>query len=411
LDGRIGEYGADIGGHILRTHVALVGRVISTFLGAVGLTGTLAAAQEPDRRVSVRSTPECHECAVELTKVVSLGLPSDSVLLHPSIGAPVRDSRNRYFAIAFDRASIAIYDSMGKLVRTVGRRGAGPGEFTNIRELVIGPGDTLFVRHSTLAVSVLSPSSLSEIRRFNLPPAQFHALTPLADGTMLVAVAFSEANMIGPLFHRLAASGDPVSTFGRGPREDAGCVPCLALQPVLSSEKGFWTIRPRDYVLEEWSVESLYRSRLSMSGSTWFDPAAARKPATRIGVDRPAPRLGGLGVMSGGRLAVFGYTAARTWKPDPTIESQVGTPTRIGGQAVRLQPIDKPLATAAADYIARQHDTVVDVIDPIRGTLLTSRRFSQIALHSLGTNLAYSSRVDADGVRSLDIWRIDLRQP
>ncbi|MEX2402706.1 MAG: 6-bladed beta-propeller, partial [Balneolales bacterium] len=50
------------------------------------------------------------------------------------------------------------FDSDGNFIRTIGREGRGPGEFTDIRHVLIAPGDTLHVfdrnnaRHQIFAI-------------------------------------------------------------------------------------------------------------------------------------------------------------------------------------------------------------------------------------------------------------------
>ncbi len=53
---------------------------------------------------------------------------------------------------------IRFFDATGRWVRSLGRQGSGPGEFTDLRNVWLGPGDTLFAYQGrTGQVSVLDP--------------------------------------------------------------------------------------------------------------------------------------------------------------------------------------------------------------------------------------------------------------
>lgn len=55
------------------------------------------------------------------------------------------DSRGRIYVADWFHAHVSVLDSTGALVRTVGRKGLGPGEFRAIRGIQVLPGDSLLV--------------------------------------------------------------------------------------------------------------------------------------------------------------------------------------------------------------------------------------------------------------------------
>lgn len=124
-------------------------RAISVGLiaGLIGPAQSVVCAQQP-ATISVTAEPTCRTCAIELTRVVTLGRATDSVLLGQVVGVVAVNSRGEYFAPASAGFQVAVYDSLGRLTRAIGKRGPGPGEFRTISDIRVGTGDSLLVADS-----------------------------------------------------------------------------------------------------------------------------------------------------------------------------------------------------------------------------------------------------------------------
>ena len=80
--------------------------------------------------------------------------------LFTSITGIDADSRGQVYVGDWFAARVAVFDSTGTLVRTVGRKGLGPGEFRSIRGVQVLPGDSLLVHDPSAArVSVFPPGA------------------------------------------------------------------------------------------------------------------------------------------------------------------------------------------------------------------------------------------------------------
>jgi len=82
------------------------------------------------------------------------------------IARPLSDGR----WVALDLFSLKVFDREGRFVRTIGRRGSGPGEFRQLRDFCVLPGDTI------VAVS------LSERRIAAFDSAGRHLRTAVLEG-------------------------------------------------------------------------------------------------------------------------------------------------------------------------------------------------------------------------------------
>lgn len=79
------------------------------------------------------------------------------------------DSRGRIFVGDRLRNSVVVLSPEGRLVQTIGRAGAGPGEFGYVRNVQILPGDSLMVYDTDhLRLSVFAPDSarVAYVRNF-----------------------------------------------------------------------------------------------------------------------------------------------------------------------------------------------------------------------------------------------------
>src|SRR5262249_52969250 len=78
----------------------------------------------------VSATSACKTCRIELVKRVTLGTETDTISPSDFETAVARDSRGRYLVVPIaGNTSFAVYDAGGRLLRTVGRAGSGPGEY------------------------------------------------------------------------------------------------------------------------------------------------------------------------------------------------------------------------------------------------------------------------------------------
>jgi hypothetical protein len=73
-----------------------------------------------------------------------LGDPDDTVAVNVG-STPVVDGRGRYYLLEKGGASVLVFDNSGTYMMAFGRSGMGPGEFRNLSELYIVPGDSLVV--------------------------------------------------------------------------------------------------------------------------------------------------------------------------------------------------------------------------------------------------------------------------
>lgn len=103
------------------------------------------------------------------------------------------DSRGRIYAGDWYTARVAVLDSSGALLGTVGRKGLGPGEFRSIRGVQVLPGDSLLVYDPNAArLSTFAPDSSRAASVVNLAAAlsgpEPHFIRRTPDNTAYLAL-------------------------------------------------------------------------------------------------------------------------------------------------------------------------------------------------------------------------------
>src|SRR5687768_1020534 len=105
------------------------------------LTTTHTWAQKPEL---VRSRI-CTRCSVQLQPVARIAGSEEHGGVVGSDYLP-RDSRDRYYHTNNDTpAQIQVFDSVGRVIKVIGKAGSGPGEFSDIGFIAVGRGDSLHV--------------------------------------------------------------------------------------------------------------------------------------------------------------------------------------------------------------------------------------------------------------------------
>lgn len=105
----------------------------------------------------MRASREAQEVvACDLTEVAS---SSQDALFSDIVGLDI-DSQGRIYVSDGDKAGVTVLADDGAILRTVGRRGEGPGEFKWIRNVQSLPGDSLMVYDMGLGrITVFPPES------------------------------------------------------------------------------------------------------------------------------------------------------------------------------------------------------------------------------------------------------------
>ena len=357
------------------------GAVVAAVTGAL-VTGLAAFALQAPRRVEISSAPACGGCSIELTRVATLGQPDDSLLLGPQSLDVATDGGGRFVAVASTHDRLLVFDSTGALVRSVGRHGQGPGEFTVIQGVRSATGDSVYVAARGLPTRVLTPN-LEAARAIQTrsgldTPDVFRRAAFLRSGDIVAQSDPGTAQV-------LRGDGSVVRTLTMptGTRAEA-CTQCERRWFSASAEPGrFWTTVSNRFEIDQFDVQGRHHVRL-MRRADWFRPWREDAP-----FEDPNARVGAMRESADGLLWIAVYV------PDPA-----RTPMTA----------EDSLRSISHLMVDRQNDVVLEVIDPRSGRLLASRRLPG-TIGFIGRDLLFTSGEDPDGVVSLTVWRVAVRRP
>jgi hypothetical protein len=278
-----------------------------------------------------------------------------------------RDSQGRFFAIG-DDFRVLVYDARGRLVKALGRRGDGPGEFNGrvpygIADVVVGLGDSLFVFHPP-KVTVFSPTLVYVRTIAAIPLAQLNSIHPLGDGTWLVGGSNRAPSHVGrPIFHlnpdgSIRQSLGPEQTLAPG-----GLLPASPPFKVAPDQQSLWVNAGyHRYALTQWSIDG------RLLGSLQID-------------DTP-------------------------FLPEPTLITQRASSGRVvqaemGGDVVLtgVDTLGQVWAWGKAPGTTRTQG-VLEIVDPRTGEVRVSQKVPAPISLLRGGALAYSATIDDDGFKT-----------
>lgn len=309
------------------------------------------------------------------------------------------DSRGRVYLADMFQPSVLVLSPGGAVLRRIGRRGSGPGEFRSIRDVQVLPGDSLLAYDADLArVSVFAPDSGRPAYVVNLagrlqgmPP--FHLRRAPATGGYLAQFqarfAFGANNEMEPRRDSLVLLGPDgaprarLATFAAAPF----LVAHTSVAPNPFGRRAVARLDSHGRTLFAWTdslavtVYSPSGERERVFGYRYAPPAVTGEDA-RAALEAMGPQ---------GRQMFEGVLADSLPTRWPAIED-----LRVDDRDqpwIRLSgPLDQPAEWAVFTPAGRYRRSVVL---PARTTL-----------HAIRAGRAYAARVDSSGVPQVVVFEL-----
>ncbi len=333
--------------------------------------------------VVIDSTNACQECTIVAEHILTLGGAQDSVAVY-GIPPLVRSKHHAsYYLITMPPTQIAVYDSAGVLKHLIGRSGRGPGEFTTLTRIVIGPSDSVLALDDFgRRASIFDPSD-SFIRSFVLKVAQTAASSAhwLADGSFLVGGLTLAEGRAGFPLHRLNPEGDVVRSFGAYPAVYDPAYDVRGMRRSTIRHDTLWATRIDRYAIDVLSLDGDHLRTL-IRRAPWF-PDRERTPSGPWGTYLPPPYMEDLSFDADGNLWVVMVLGRPEWVPDKQVDYVSG---------------------ARREYWR----TLIEVLDPKSGRLIARTFMDQFCDGFTEPGVIYTHREDEQGDVVYDIWDIAL---
>ena len=326
----------------------------------------------------------CPECRISVSRIAAVGDSTGSGILG-EYGSLRRFSDGHYFVqTGVQPGTILVFGPDGRYLKSIGRRGEGPGEYTSPHVFDVR-GDSLWVFDVTGRITMVFPG---EVQTRNVPFAPFDAIR-FGNGLHVYATVARIPQLIGIPFHVFdEASGTIVRSFGNPSGTYDPLDPYNAHRSIApAGEREFWAGHSNRYVIEKWTVDGERVLRIERD-APWFKPWQGNVQPARIAA--PPPILHGVREDSAGILWVFHRVADRDWAPQPPAEVR-GSETRTSMKQTN-----------------ELWDTLIEAIDLRSGRVLGRVRFPQYVVGLAGENMFYTYQEVGAGHPQYVVWRVSL---
>lgn len=326
--------------------------------------GALVAASVLHGQGNIDLTATCPSCRIELTTRVRFqSLWRDGGLPHRPFSVS-RFARNEWLVV--DQTSNLVYrfGPTGEYRGILGRKGGGPGEFTQPSLALSWPGNSTSVFDQANArLTVFGPDGLlTRSLRWDGPAIVRAAVTD--DGGFLISSRIGTRFGFGMPLHLFDARAHLTSSFGNAADIQVlrpSDVPILRLPSRVQLSKTFWSIRALSPRLERWNAsgEMVESWDLPMRDFRPVRPEAFRGPGgEEFYFIEPLP--------DGTLLVGLVFRDARHL-------DALGPPKVVDGREVRV-----------VENYGRFFDTRLLVLDPRDRTLVTVDDVDEYVIGNLG---------------------------
>lgn len=354
------------------------------------LTSSLPASSPAQETVTVRGSSGCRGCEVLATPGARLGAADGSGIIEHIETRAVRDSRGRFVLKANYPTSLSVFAADGRYLQSVGRAGAGPGEFRGIGGVAVLPGDSLVVFDwGTARFSLFSPE-YEYLSSGPLPLTPELSSLALRSGKFVFNSTLSSSQTSGQPLHLVNRDGVRERSFGSTAEVYRPDVPYAMSRAIAEARAGrLWSALRTEYRIDLINPTTGAIERTIRREAPWFPPGMRPEPRGNELIE-PTPFIFDVREDESGRLWVLIAVADEEWR-----------------SAMRPPGAGERHATVIDEQ--RYRDTVIEVLDPESGRLLASIRLPQHIKQFISDDLVGTVLEDADGVPRLQTWYLQFR--
>lgn len=334
-----------------------------------------------------RTGAACDECIV-LERIVLIEERSGPDFIEET-RAVVGDDVGRFWV--GQRDYMALYDSMGNRVASVGRPGQGPGEFMSARPFAVDTHGRIHILDTRNArVTVVGPDREVEAMH-RVPGSGIFAIAVLPEpGAYVVNAWVPSAESLGHPIH-LVSGGVITNSIG-APVESGIIDPFNSLRHVAVDREGsVYTVSRFDRQVEVWTPSGELTRRFSGPELN----AAPVQQAPYNFSDNPVPNeIVGIQVDDDGRVWLLGWRVRDGWERH---YEEVHYPD--GGIGLNR------LNTSGPDSI---YGSWIEVYDPAENSLIARVDRDELFSAFAGPGRLLENLWDEDGTPRLAVWRAKL---
>lgn len=372
-----------------RSFILLTLGLLLFYFGAPSVASAQKRSSDPSPEIQIENHPSCDSCRIQLQSVLLLGSPSDSV--SPTIRSSVVRTREGEYWVepSFDPGQMLVYGPRGEHIRSVGRLGEGPGEFSGYPQKTIQEdpdGKLLVFDPGNARMTTLSPDGQVRATR-PIPPASSYLA--VKGGAVVFSGGVSswqDRQTAGEPLHTVKENGERAS-FGNPENLPVVRGAGEWVRNISPGPDGqFWATHVFRYTMELWTLDG-HLVRTVTGSPDWFPPDGERG---KIGRDPPVPMLGQTLQTENGYLISLCYVPDRDWRTGPERDES------------------GHLSLRTATSINAYWDTVIQVLDPVSGRLLASTRVDPHLRGFADPDHLFSFVEDDLGNVFVEVWRVEV---
>lgn len=349
-------------------------------LGVILVNGRVGAPSEA--QLTPREVIDCSQCGLRLRPVIALGKEEGAGMVERLESRVMRHTDGRYVVLGSYSAGLVVFDSTGKHVGSVGRKGDGPGEFQFPYASVLHHDSLVIVDAGNQRVSVLSPQ-LDFVRSFPLtfqPTSEFLALP---DGRFMAAAPIRTSERAGQPLHLIDAEGRIVRSFGSTDDLFRVDINQMDRRAIALAERGrIWVAHRNQYVIELWDTLANKVTELHRN-VPWFPPQYRSRPLE----EGPQPTITRISAIAD-TLFVLITVPDSDWRRS----------------VVRPEGSFHGHVTDEDGY----YDSIIEAIDVRTARLLGAARLDQRFSNFAAPALMTDGFIDPSGVPRLGVWKLVL---
>jgi hypothetical protein len=339
----------------------------------------------------IASAPSCPKCTIELRHVATLGEEDGQISDYPPSVARSRDGT--IYVIDQKERMPHAFSAGGRFLGALGRRGAGPGEYQSASIVMVGLDNRVHVLDGALSRrTILSPSRelLTSVPGPSGAPGVGNAIL-LPNNHVITNGLMVDAEGVGRTLQEWDERGTRIKVFGdeevfRRDRNTYHLARVIAARP----NGDVWSVKPYQYVIQLFGADRSKKKEF-VRIADWYKPLVpGAVPSSGRREAPPSPTVRGVWEDTKGLLWTTTLIASRSWKPGPTSEE-----LKRGAPAL---PTQSP------------YSTMIEVIDPAAGKVVTSLRVDLMIVHVLLDGHVASYRETADGTPLVDVWQVQLKR-
>jgi len=341
----------------------------------------MVAAQD---QIEVTGEAVCPDCEISLVPSTVIYDESGQAGLGGYPLSITRASDGSVVLVSREFAALK-FDSSGAFAGAIGRPGQGPGEYLGIRT-VTSEGDHIFTYDVSLARRTKWTLEGTYVSSHRIPGVPFDDPVHLDGGDFILSTPLQRAETIGLPLHRFTPDGEWITSFGpeaavQGDDDLRRLTRLLAPAP----DGTFWASHRYDYVLEQYSpLGEPLRAVRRRPG--WFPRQSEIRPVSWDA--GPEPMIRSIRVDERGLVWVVATIAGEDWRS--------GIPAGVPESQQPEAPLDYD----------ELFDSIIEVIDPIEGTLVMSKSVGSYVIGFLDDQHIAVYKEDAVGIPIIEVFTV-----